>query len=69
MLGQWEWLIILLIVLLLFGVGRISQVFEELGKGIRAFREGLQGEGETANREKTDEQQPPASSEDSHKGG
>ena len=46
MLGQWEWLVILLIVLLLFGVGRISQVFAELGKGIRAFREGLQGEDE-----------------------
>ncbi len=46
MFGQWEWLIILLIVLLLFGVGRISQVFAELGKGIRAFREGLQGEDE-----------------------
>ncbi len=46
MFGQWEWLVILLIVLLLFGVGRISQVFAELGKGIRAFREGLQGEDE-----------------------
>ncbi len=44
MLGSWEWLLILLIVLLLFGVGRISQVFAELGKGIRAFREGLQGD-------------------------
>ena len=46
MFGSWEWLVILLIVLLLFGVGRISQVFAELGKGIRAFREGLQGEDE-----------------------
>lgn len=46
MLGGWEWLIILLIVLLLFGVGRISQVMAELGRGVRAFREGLQGEEE-----------------------
>jgi len=38
-LGPTEWLIILLIVLLLFGAGRISQVARELGQGLRAFRE------------------------------
>jgi sec-independent protein translocase protein TatA len=31
-------------VVLLFGVGRISKVFGELGSGIRAFRQGLQGD-------------------------
>ena len=45
-LGPTEWLIILLIVLLLFGAGRISQVARELGQGLRAFRESLQGEDE-----------------------
>ncbi len=39
-----ELLIILLIVVLLFGVGRISKVAGEFGKGIRAFKEGIQGE-------------------------
>ncbi len=48
MLGSWEWIIILVIVLLLFGVGRISQVMAELGKGVRAFREGLQGDDDTS---------------------
>lgn len=43
-LGPTELIIILLIVLLLFGVGRISKIAGELGAGIRAFREGLQGE-------------------------
>jgi sec-independent protein translocase protein TatA len=38
-----ELLIILLIVILLFGVGRISKVAGEFGKGIRAFKDGLQG--------------------------
>ncbi len=38
-----ELLIILVIVLLLFGVGRISGVMKELGKGIRSFKDGLQG--------------------------
>lgn len=36
-----EWIIILLIVVLLFGPGRIGKIAGELGKGIRAFREGL----------------------------
>ena len=44
-LGPTELIIILVIVLLVFGVGRISDVAGELGKGIRSFQEGLQGEG------------------------
>jgi sec-independent protein translocase protein TatA len=40
-LGGWEWIIILVIVLLVFGIGRIGKLGEELGKGVRAFREGV----------------------------
>ena len=40
-LGGWEWVIILVIVLLIFGVGRIGRLGEELGKGVRAFRQGV----------------------------
>lgn len=40
-LGGWELVIVLVIVLLIFGVGRISKLGSELGQGIRAFREGL----------------------------
>lgn len=40
-LGGWELIIVLVIVLLVFGVGRISKLGSELGQGIRAFREGL----------------------------
>ncbi len=57
-MGAFEWLVILLIVLLLFGVGRISKVMGELGRGLRAFKEGLQGELEseqtTSSEEATD---------------
>ena len=42
-IGLPELLIILVIVLLIFGVGRVSKMGGELGKGIRAFREGLSG--------------------------
>jgi sec-independent protein translocase protein TatA len=47
-LGPTELIIILVIVVLLFGVGRISKIAGELGKGIRSFREGLKGEDETS---------------------
>ncbi len=51
--GPVELLIILVIVVLLFGPGRIGKVAGEIGKGIRNFREGLGGkEDETSSQEK-----------------
>jgi sec-independent protein translocase protein TatA len=40
-LGAPELLIVLIIVILIFGVGRIANIGGELGKGISAFRKGL----------------------------
>lgn len=40
-LGTTELIIILTIVILLFGVGRIGKIAGELGGGIKAFREGI----------------------------
>ena len=40
-IGFPELLIILVIILLLFGVGRVSQVGKELGSAISSFRKGL----------------------------
>jgi sec-independent protein translocase protein TatA len=42
-LGPTELIIILVIVILLFGVGRIGKIAGELGNGIRSFRNGLSG--------------------------
>ena len=42
-LGPTELIIILVIVIVLFGVGRISKLGSELGSGIKAFRDGLKG--------------------------
>lgn len=36
-----EWIIILLIVILVFGPGRIGKLASELGKSIKSFRDGL----------------------------
>lgn len=48
-----EWIIILLIVILLFGPGRIGKIAGEIGKSIKSFREGLGGkeEGSTETQE------------------
>jgi sec-independent protein translocase protein TatA len=40
--GGWEWIIILIIVILLFGPGRLSRIAGEIGKSIREFRSGIQ---------------------------
>mgnify|MGYP001030107356 CR=1 FL=1 len=41
--GLPELLIVLVVVILLFGVGRIGKIAGELGKGIHAFMEGVSG--------------------------
>jgi sec-independent protein translocase protein TatA len=43
-LGGMELIIVLVIILLVFGVGRIGKIGGELGKGIKEFRKGLQGD-------------------------
>ena len=54
-IGPPELIIILIIVIVLFGVGRISKIAGELGSGIRAFREGLQAPEDEKKTSKTDE--------------
>lgn len=56
--GVPELAIILVIVILLFGVGRIGKIAGEIGQGIRAFREGLSGDKEKEKEEaKTKEEE------------
>ncbi len=42
-LGPTELIVILVIVLIVFGAGRLPQVFSSLGKGVREFREASEG--------------------------
>jgi len=61
-MGPWEIALILVIILIVFGVGKLPQVGNALGRGIRSFKRGQSGEDEveekkettTAKSEKTD---------------
>jgi sec-independent protein translocase protein TatA len=40
-LSLWHWLVVIVIVLLLFGKGRISDMMGDLGKGLKSFKQGM----------------------------
>jgi len=37
----WHWIILLLVVVLLFGRGKISEIMGDFAKGIKSFKKGL----------------------------
>lgn len=43
-LGTPELILILAVIVLLFGVGRVSRIGGEMGSAIREFRKGLRGD-------------------------
>jgi sec-independent protein translocase protein TatA len=45
-IGPWEIGLILVIILIIFGVGKLPQVGNALGKGIRSFKKAQSGEDE-----------------------
>lgn len=46
-LSIWHWLIVLVIVVLVFGTGKLKNMGKDLGGAIKGFKEGMK-EGETA---------------------
>lgn len=58
-LGGWEWLIVLAIVVLIFGVGKIADVGPALGKAISGFKRAV--------KEDDDEEKAEAETESSEK--
>ncbi len=54
-----ELLIVLLIVLVLFGGGRVGKLGGELGTALREFRRGLNGEDEPKSKDETPKDTPP----------
>lgn len=42
-IGMWEWVIIALVVLLLFGGKKIPELMKGVGKGVKSFKDGMKG--------------------------
>lgn len=40
-LRGWEWIIILVVILLLFGGKKIPELMRGLGKGVKSFKQGM----------------------------
>jgi sec-independent protein translocase protein TatA len=64
-LGPTELIIILVIVIVLFGVGRIGKIAGEMGSGIRAFRDGIRGDDDKEKAENKSEENKTNSSDKS----
>lgn len=44
--GPWQMLLVLLIMLILFGAGRLPSVMQDMGKGLKNFKKALQDDSE-----------------------
>lgn len=49
--GPTEWIIILVIVLIFFGVGKLPAVLSQMGRGVKAFKDGMKDEDSGPNKE------------------
>ena len=47
-LSIWHWIIVLVVVLLLFGRGKLSELMGDAAKGIKAFKKGMADDDDTA---------------------
>ncbi|MDP9138995.1 MAG: twin-arginine translocase TatA/TatE family subunit [Pseudomonadota bacterium] len=47
-LSIWHWLLVILVVVLLFGRGKISDLMGDVAKGIKSFKKGLSEDEATA---------------------
>ncbi len=45
-LSIWHWLIVLLVVMLIFGTGKVSNLMGEFGKGIKSFKQNVAADDE-----------------------
>jgi sec-independent protein translocase protein TatA len=52
--GPWEIALILVIILIVFGVGKLPQVGSAIGKGIRSFKKAQSGEDEADDKAKAE---------------
>jgi sec-independent protein translocase protein TatA len=55
--GFWQIAIVVVLVVLLFGRGKISSLMGDVAKGIKSFKKGLSDEAPQDNVDKTDDQE------------
>ncbi len=56
MLGTWEIILIVLVILLIFGGKKIPELMRGLGKGIRSFKDGMNEKEEKEDKEEKKEE-------------
>ena len=49
-LSIWHWIVVIAVVLLLFGRGKISDLMGDVAQGIKAFKKGMQDDERTADK-------------------
>lgn len=54
MLGTWEIILIVLVILLIFGGKKIPELMRGLGKGVRSFKDGVNGKEDKSEEQTTD---------------
>ncbi|HPD82602.1 MAG: twin-arginine translocase TatA/TatE family subunit [Alphaproteobacteria bacterium] len=53
-IGIWQVLIVVVLVFLLFGAGRLPRVMEDIAKGIKSFKKGMSDD-DAPNKDKKDD--------------
>jgi len=49
MIGTWEIILIVLVILLIFGGKKIPELMKGLGKGVKSFKDGVNGKADEEN--------------------
>ncbi len=54
-LSIWHWIVVIVVVLLLFGRGKISELMGDVAQGIKSFKKGMADDEKTADTTKPDQ--------------
>lgn len=55
MIGTWEIILIVLVILLIFGGKKIPELMKGLGKGVKSFKDGMNGKADEEKEETKEE--------------
>ena len=57
MIGTWEIILIVLVILLIFGGKKIPELMKGLGKGVKSFKDGVNGKEDDEKEKKSNSEQ------------